>query len=226
MIRSPRAWAWRSLAVVVALITAVVVSSDLRALHAHAHDLGAPRQVVVARHDLVLGHHVAAADLDVVTRYSTQVAAGALRSARDAVGRTVTLSVAAGAPVLGHNLAATAGGYGVVLTTDTRVVRVPDVQGLDPAVGAVVDVVATYRSDQPSGGLATIVAPGGVVVEADRSPAAARSDSAAAAAERGTDLAVALLVRRSDALRIASALANGQVVLALAPPEEACCSPH
>jgi Flp pilus assembly protein CpaB len=226
-----RAWAWRAIAIVVALGTALVVSGDLRSLHARAHDLGAPGAVVVARRDLVLGHRIVASDITTVVRYRSQVPTGALRAVDQVVDHVVTLSVASGGTLSARNLASGSGGYGVVLTVDTRVVRVPDVQALDPAEGAVVDVLATYRdsssgTEPSSGGLATVVASGAIVVEGDRSSTTTRDDANGTTTERAADLGVTLLIRRPDALRIASALANGQVILVLAPPEDACCSTH
>lgn len=213
MLHAPRALVWRVGAIVVGVVTAAVVTGDVRALHAHAHDLGAPRPVVVARRDLALGHRIAADDIEVVTRYASQVSERSLRTVADATGRVVVLGVAAGAPVLPADLAG-ASSFDEAVPSGDRVVRVADAQSLRPAPGSVVDVLVAAR-DGADAGLASLVVAGAVVVDGPR-----RADEVAAS---GTGDTVALLVPARELSRLASALARGQIVLALAPPEEACC---
>jgi Flp pilus assembly protein CpaB len=214
---------WRALAVLVAIVTATMVARDLSALHQHAHDLGAPRPVVVARRDLVVGQVVAAHDVAVVTRYSSQVASGSVRDPRAVVGRVVTLSVAAGAPVLARNVSARDAAYDVVIPAGHRIIRVPDTTALDPAPGEVVDVIATPHDDG-GGGATAVVARGALVVEGDRAATTTRNDAGVTATIRESDLGVALLVTTDEAPRLAAAVADEQVVLALAPPGDVCCA--
>jgi Flp pilus assembly protein CpaB len=177
----------------------------------------------VATRDLVLGHVVLSADLTVVTRYTSQVSGTALARRADAVGRVITLSVASGAPVLARNVGGRGAGDGALIPPGRRIVRVPDTTGLDPAPGSVVDVLATAR-DGTDAGAAAVVASGALVIEGDRAATTTRSDSGVATTTRDADPGVALLMPADDAPRVASALANGQVVLALAPPEDVCCA--
>jgi pilus assembly protein CpaB len=217
-----RAFVWRALAALAAIVTAALVAGDLTALHQHAHDLGAPRPVVVARRDLVVGHVVAARDVELVTRYGSQVAAGAVRDAASVVGHVITLSVAAGAPLLARNVSALDAAYDVVIPPGHRIIRVPDTTALDPAPGEVVDVIATPHDDGAAGAT-TVVAQGALVIEGDRAPTATRNDAGVTATVRDSDLGVALLVTADDAPRLAAAVANEQVVLALAPAADVCC---
>jgi Flp pilus assembly protein CpaB len=217
--RFPRALAWRALAVLAAAVTAIVVTGDVRALHAHAHDLGAPRPVVVARHDLLVGARVARRDVEVTTRYSSQVSASAVRDVDAVVGRVVTLSVAAGAPIVARNVAPADAGYGVVIPAGHRIVRVPDTTGLDPAPGSIVDVLASARDGADE--LGSVVTRGALVVEGDRPAASTRHDAGITTTIRDSDLGVALLVTVDDAPRLAAAVSTDQIVLALAPPADA-----
>jgi len=211
--RTPRALAWRSLAAALALATAVMVTGDLRALHAHAHDLGAARRVVIARRDLVLGTTIHRADVVVMTRYSTQVAPSAVRDVDEVVGRVVTLSVAAGDPVLTRSVEAAG-----AVPNGARIVRVPDPQALDPPPGSVVDVVATPRDDSSASADGFdlgdgVVVHGAVVVSGD--------DTGTATAAH--DPTVALVVPVDDVTPLAAAIAGGTILLALARPSDACC---
>lgn len=225
MWRSPRALVWRALAVVVALATTSMVVRDLRTLHARAGPLGPLRSVVVARADLALGHRIVTTDVTIVERWSSQVPPGALSRTDEAIGRVVVLAVARDVPIVVRNVTPADVGAGGAIGPDERIVRVPDPQHLDPPPGAVVDVVAAAR-DGATGGLAAVVVAGAVVI-ADDAPvtgageggALAGGDSAASDAPNS----VALLIRASDLTRVASALAAGTIVLALAPAEEACC---
>ena len=223
MWRSPRALVWRALAVVVALATTSIVVRDLRTLRARAGALGVLRPVVLARDDLPLGHRIGAGDVAVVERWTSQVPAGALARADAAVGRVVVLAVARGVPVVDRNVAAPGSPSAALVDGDQRIVRVPDVEQLQPAPGAVVDVVAAAR-DGATGGLASVVVSGAVVVASDDT-AGGSSALGATGTVSGSDTPnrVTLLIRSGDLTRLASALAAGTIVLALAPAEDACC---
>jgi hypothetical protein len=131
-------------------------------------------------------------------------------------------------PVVARNVTTTGGGSAAV-GRDERIVRVPDAQGLDPPPGAVVDVVAAAR-DGAAGGLASVVVAGAIVVDDDPADAGTAIDGTKGSTNGVTsdtvsDAAnsVALIIPASDVTRLASALAAGTIVLALAPAEDACC---
>ena len=63
--RSPRALALRAAALIVAVVTAAVVASDLASLHRRAGDLGPERDAITATHDLAVGDTVERADVAV-----------------------------------------------------------------------------------------------------------------------------------------------------------------
>jgi Flp pilus assembly protein CpaB len=219
MRRSLRAvWLWAT-AVVVALATALFVASDLAELHRRATRLGPERPVVVAGHDLAAGATVRASDLDVVHRHSSQ-AGDALAEPAVAIGRTVAVPVLAGQPVSDRHLAPRdRRGTTGVLAPGTRAVRVPDPDGLAPPPGAVVDViVALDPALAEQVGAPTLVPAAGARVLAAGRPGDGSAQSAAG------ERTVLLLVPEEEAERLAFAVANGTVTLALAPPEDACCA--
>lgn len=204
------------LAAVLALATARVVARDLAALHRRAARLGPGTPVVVARRDLPLGATVTAGDVEV--RHLHEPPPRGVRQRRRAVGRTVAVPVLAGAPVQAGNLIR----RGALVQPGTRVVRVK----VDPAwpvvAGSVVDVLAPSDTLGTGEELATVVARGAVVVaredsEARGSGGVPREVGAMNAGE------VTLLVTVESARRLASAGAATSLVLALAPPEDACC---
>ena len=218
MRRSPRSVVASGAAIAVAAITAIVVAQDLTALHRRAREFGPPREVVVAARDLPLGATVHAADLDTVTRAESEIAPDAVTTDDDAIGRVVAVPVLAGSVVFtGHLAPAGRDGLDGLVGPGTRAVRIQPADGLQPPVGAVVDVLVAFDPAFGGGGRAAIVASAARVLAVD----ATDTDDPTASGLAG----VTLLVTEEEARELAFATANGVVTLALAPPEAACCSP-
>ena len=207
MRRSPRSFIALGAAVVVAFVTVWVVGSDLQALHKRARELGPRRSVVVARHALALGTTVSASDVKTVSRHAATLPAHALD--RDAVvGRVVAVPVVAGAVVQSAHVAESVVGPG------HRAIRIHTEDGLVPDTGAVVDVLAALDPQFAPASSAIVVARAARVLGAD-----AADDEYADSAAAG----VTLLVTEDEAQALAYAGANGVLILAVAPPEAACC---
>jgi Flp pilus assembly protein CpaB len=195
----------RALAIGLALFTARLVAVDLATLHRRAATLGPLVPVVEARRAVPLGTVLEPADLRVVERHESAVAPTTLSSLDDAIGRTARVEIVAGSPVLTAQLvrggrASTA----ALVAPERRAVRVVTIDGLRPPVGAIVEVYASVDTTT------TVVARGARVLAVDGG-----SD--------GAETGVLVEVRASEALDLAFAAANGALVLALAPPEDACC---
>lgn len=214
--RSPRAIALRAAAATVAVVTAVVVASDLAALHRRARDLGPERVAAVARRDLHVGDTVRPGDVTVRRVHESQLPPSAARG--DVVGRVVAVPVLRGTFVATRNLAPRARtGLDGAVPPGMRAIRVTVSGALRPRVGAFVDVLASFAPDvvgSLGGTHATVVVAVGVLVlDTD--------DRAAGGTGRGDALGVTLLVTRDDAERLADAQANAVLTLTLVPPEEA-----
>ncbi len=210
MRRSPRALVAWAAAVAVALVTANVVATDLATLHRRAASLGPRRAVVVAATDLALGATVRASDLRTVTMYASTVPAGSLTDRAAAVGRIVAVPALKGSIIARRQLVtARRSGLDGLVPVGARAVRVLTGDGVRPAPGAVVDVLVSLDPSQiaqAGGGTGALaVAKGALVLALDG---------------RG----VTLLVTEQEAHAIAFAVANGTLLLALAPPEAACCN--
>jgi Flp pilus assembly protein CpaB len=218
--RSPRAVAAWIAAVAVALVTARVVATDLATLHRRAADLGPQRGVVVAARDLALGATIARDDVDVVRMYASTIPRGAVLDVDDAVGRVVVVPVLRDAAVLRGHLATAGRAATAALVPDgTRAVRVPTADGLRPRPGDVVDVLVALDPSVEN------VTDGAITVaRAARVLATDEESSAVAGAEGGGGPGVTLLVTEREAHAVAFAAANGVLMLALAPPEAACCT--
>jgi Flp pilus assembly protein CpaB len=114
-------------------------------------------------------------------------------------------------------------GVNGVVAPGRRAVHVLVKDGFQPPIGSVVDVLATYDPSiaavAGSPGLAAIVARGARVLAlagADRTAEyGASSDSIGSG--------VTLLVTEAEARSVAYAASVGEVTLALAPAEDACC---
>lgn len=227
MRRSPRSLLTAALALLVATATAWTVGSDLAALHRRARELGPPRPVVIAARDLPLGARVGAADLRTVDRHASTVPDRTLRDPSEAIGRVVAVPVLAGALVTGRHLAAAdRPGTDGLVAPGTRAVHLRTQDGLRPRPGAVVDVLATL--DPGLAGETTVGPPGGAVTVASAARVLA-VDEGDGATDASYDAAAAggvtLLVTEREARTLAFAAANGVLMLALAPPEDACCPP-
>ncbi|MDQ1455299.1 MAG: pilus assembly protein CpaB [Actinomycetota bacterium] len=221
MRRSPRVLLAWAAAVLVMLATARVVASDLGSLHRRAHNLGADVPVLLAARDLPLGTTLGAGDVHTVRRPSTTVSSDALRDPAAAVGRVVSVALLRDDVVGARHLVP---GINGIVPAGRRAVHVLVKDGFQPPIGSVVDVLATYDPSLAniagSPGQATIVARGArVLTLAGAAPA---SDPGASADGNGTG--VELLVTEDEARSVAYAASIGEVTLALAPFQTACCS--
>jgi Flp pilus assembly protein CpaB len=220
--RSPRALALRAAALVVAVVTAAVVASDLASLHRRAGDLGPERDAVVATRDLAVGDTLEGADLAVRHIHESQLPAGVLHGTGAAVHRVVTVPVLHGSFVLGGDLALRhRTGLDGIVPEGMRAIRVTVTGALRPRPGAAVDVLASFDSrsaDAASASRTTVVVAAGVRV-------LGTDTRVSGGTGRGDALAVTLLVDRDTAERLADAQVNGVLNLALVPPEEAASSP-
>jgi Flp pilus assembly protein CpaB len=219
MRHSPRVLiAWLA-TVVVALTTARVVAGDLATLHRRAATLGPQRRVVLASHDLEIGQTVAAGDLTTEVRYAKEIPPEAITDTRAAVGRVVAVPVLAHAVVFAHHLAPTGrSGIDGIVPDGDRAVHVTPADGFRPPRGAIVDVLAAFDPTavvvDGARDAAVIVASGARVVAVDDR---ATTDD--------TNAGVTLLVSEQEARVLAFAAANGDLTLAIAPPESALHSP-
>ena len=219
--RSPRAVLLWAAAVLVAVVTAVVVATDLAALHKRAQGLGPPRPIAAAVRDLAVGTTIRDDDVRVRSVHRSQLPSGAM-SPTEARGRVVAVPVVQGAFVVDGNVAPRRRtGLNGAIPTGMRALRIVVRDALRPPVGSSVDVLATFESaNRDAGGTApTVVAARGVLVlGTDDAPASVET---ATNSRGGTGLGVTLLVTEDDAPRLAFAAATGVVTIALVPPEEA-----
>lgn len=213
MRRSPRSLLAWSAALLVAVITIVVVFSDLATLHRRARDFGAPHPVLVAAHDLALGATLGASDVREISRYAAATPANAVVDVDDAVGRVVAVPVLAGSVLLEPHLTERdRDGLSGLVPFGYRAVRIRPDDGLRPPVGAVVDALVALDPTLSERREGEIVARAARVL-------AVEADDDALADGAG----VTLLVTEDEARGLAFAAANGVLTLALAPPEDACC---
>jgi Flp pilus assembly protein CpaB len=212
--RSPRAIALWIAALVVAALTAALVASDLATLHRRAQSLGSERDALVAARPLPLGHVIGRHDLRARRIHRSQLPPGVLDETREAIGRVVTVPVVRGGFVADANLAPRRRtGLDGALPVGTRAVRVVVRDTLRPAVGASVDVLASFElpsNGSATGEIADVVASGVTVLGAARAQTA-----------DGDALGVTLLVTPRQARALAYASTHGRLALALVPPEEA-----
>jgi Flp pilus assembly protein CpaB len=227
--RSPRAvLLWMS-AVLVAVVTGVIVATDLAALHRRAQSLGPPRQIAAAVRDLPIGTTIADDDIRVRSVHRSQLPADAM-SAGAARGRVVAVPVVRGAFVTGGNLAPRRRtGLNGAIPPGMRALRLVVPDALRPPVGSSVDVLVTFEpgNTPESAGAPTVVAARGVLVlGTDDAPPAFETGATEPSGSGSTGgpltaLGVTLLVTEDDAPRLAFATATGVVTIALVPPEDA-----
>lgn len=209
--RSPRALVLWAAALLVAVLTAAVVASDLAALHRRAQELGPERSVVVARRDLAIGTTVDAGDLRERTIHSSQLPPDVVRSSAEAVGRVVQVPVLRGTFVSGRQLAPRRRhGLDGAIPAGMRAMRVVVSDAVRPRAGASVDVLASFEDDT-SAAPATVVARGVLVLASD----SARTSEGLQA------LGVTLLVTPGEARDLAFASTHGVLTITLVPPEDA-----
>jgi Flp pilus assembly protein CpaB len=225
MRRSPRVLlAWAAAAIVV-LVTIRVVAGDLEALHRRAHALGRDVPVVLAAHDLALGATVHPDDVRVVRRPATTVAADAVRDPAAVGGRIVAVALLRDDVVGARHLVS---GASDVVPGGRRAVHVTVKDGFRPPVGAVVDVLAAYdpaiAAGGGSAGRATVVARGArVLALAAPTPGTGDALTDGSNADGMSGSGVTVLVTEDEARTVAYAAAIGNVMLALAPVQTACC---
>jgi Flp pilus assembly protein CpaB len=222
--RSPRAVILWLVAILVAVVTAALVATDLAALHRRAHSLGSPRPVAVADRDLPLGSTIDRGDVKARSVHRSQLPSGAL-SPREAQGRVVAVPVVRGAFVVDGNVAPRRRtGLNGAIPPGMRALRVVARDALRPPVGSSVDVLVTLESGggAASDGAPTVVAARGVLVlGTDDAPAAVETGTGDGTVASQGAVGVTLLVTEEDAPRLAFAAAAGVVTLALVPPEDA-----
>jgi Flp pilus assembly protein CpaB len=218
MRRSPRVLLAWAAAVVVMLLTVQVVASDLGSLHRRARSLGADVAIVLAARDLPLGVTLSAADLRVVRRPASTSTPDAVRDPALAIGRVVAVALLRDDVVGARHLVTRTGG---IVPEGKRAVHVVVTDGFQPPQGSVVDVLATYDPALGSdAGPTTAVEPG-------RATVVARGAHVLTAAAEPGDRAgsgVTLVVTEAEARAVAYAASVGEVALALAPAQSACCS--
>ena len=221
--RSPRALALRAAALVVAVVTAAIVASDLAALHRRAGDLGPERDAIVATRDLDVGDTLERGDLAVRHIHQSQLPKGVMHDTGAVLRRVVSVPVLRGSFVLTRDLAPRRRtGLDGIVPVGMRAIRVTVSGALRPRPGAAVDVLASFdsRSTEASATIRTtlVVAAGVRVLGTDT--------RASGGTGRADALAVTLLVDRDEAERLADAQVNGVLTLALVPPEEAASTPR
>ena len=220
--RSPRALLLWTAAAGIAVVTALLVGTDLATLHRRARDLGPEVAVAVATRDLPTGATVADGDVRVRQVHRSQLPADAVEP-DDAAGRVVAVPVLRDGYVSVRNLVPRdRDGLDGVVPSGMRIVRI--VAGAPAAArraGAAVDVLATFDAgvtiDAESSGPddpTVVVAQGALVITIDD---AATGDLTDAEGANG----MTLLVTEEEARALAYATAAGVVTVALVPPEDA-----
>jgi Flp pilus assembly protein CpaB len=174
-------------------LTGITVSSLVGRASAMASRWGAPEQVAVAARFLPAGAVVASGEIVLRDVPSGLVPEGALR--RPPVGRTLLAPLAQGEVVTAGRVAGTGvGGLAALLPDGGRALAVPIGPGTPPLRrGDRVDVLATFEGDEPTFAVA--------------------SSAAVLAVTR--DKSVTVAVTADEAPRVAFALAQGAVTLAL-----------
>jgi Flp pilus assembly protein CpaB len=218
--RSPRAVLLWIGAVLVAVVTAVIVATDLAALHNRARGLGPPRSVAAAVRDLSVGTTIGDGDIRARSVHRSQLPGGAM-SPVAARGRVIAVPVVRGGFVVEANLAPRRRtGLDGAIPPGMRALHIVVRDALRPPVGSSVDVLATFEPGSGANGAApTVVAARGVLVlGTEDAPAAFDTGTGD---RTGSGHGVTLLVTEDDAPRVAFAGATGAVTLALVPPEDA-----
>lgn len=215
--RSPRAPLLWLAALAVAAATAVTVATDLAVLHRRAASLGPEVAVAVAAHDLTLGTTLSDADLEARRVHRSQLPTGAV-SPEAARNRVVAVSVAEHAFVVEGNLAPERrSGLDAVVPPGMRVVQVVVAGAETLRRGAAVDLLAAF--DPAVDGAA--VFDDGAVVAATGALVVAVGDAPVGPTPGAPGAALTVLVTDAEARTLTFAAANGVLVAALVPPEEA-----
>ena len=208
--RSPRAALLWIGAALVAVVTAITVIGSVSSLRHQDSAFGRLHSLVVARRDLPVGTRVAGGDLTARRVRGEAPAPDTITQASDAVGRTVRSPLLRGDAFTARHLApGRRSALSGIVPTGHRAVRLVIEHGLRPAVGDVVDVLATFDpATLGDGGDPTVlIAPAVPVLAVD------------AAAASGDTVGVTVLVTPRQASRLAFSASTGTLSLALAPPE-------
>ena len=208
--RSPRAALLWIGAALVAVVTAITVIGSVSSLRHQDSAFGRLHSLVVARRDLRVGTRVATGDLTARRVRGEAPAPDTITRASDAVGRTVRSPLLRGDAVTARHLApGRRSALSGIVPTGHRAVRLVIEHGLRPAVGDVVDVLATFDpATLGDGGDPTVlIAPAVPVLAVD------------AAEASGDTVGVTVLVTPRQASRLAFSASMGTLSLALAPPE-------
>jgi Flp pilus assembly protein CpaB len=206
------------MAAFVALTTVRIVATDLGTLHRRAKALGSDVNVVIATRDLPLGHTITESDLREVARPASTVAHDSVRDRGDAIQHVIVVPLLRDDVVRAGDLAPTSRtSVDAAIPVGARAVHVVTKDGFRPPLGAIVDVYAAFDPDAGAGSPATL--------RAARVASAATVLGVDALDESESDGAggVTLLVTEGEAAAVAFAASYGQLTLALAPPESACC---
>jgi Flp pilus assembly protein CpaB len=214
--------AWAAAAIVV-IVTMRVVAGDLGALHRRAHALGPDVPVVLAAHDLALGATIRAGDVRVVRRPANTVADDAVSDPAATVGRIVAVALLRDEVVSARHLVS---GVSDAVPDGRRAVHVVVKDGFRPPLGAVVDVLAAFDPAITAGagaaGRATVVARGARVL-AIAGPSGSDDAPALGGGSDQAGAGVTVLVTEDEARAVAYAASIGEITLALAPVQSACC---
>jgi Flp pilus assembly protein CpaB len=173
----------------------------------------------LAQRDLSLGQVLDVSDVRVVSRPAETVPIDAVRAKQDVNGRVLRIGIFRDDVIRAVDLAPLArNGLDGLVPVGRRAVHVVLKDGFRPRLGAVVDVLASAdptvaTSSAANVGRAVTVAQGAIVVGLDDPGEGSAGGSA-----------VTVLVTEAEAPAVAFAAANGQVTIALAPPEDACCT--
>ena len=208
--RSPRSALLWAGAALVAVVTAITVISSVSSLRHQDSAFGRLHSLVVARRDLPVGTRVSAGDLTARRLRGEAPEPDTITHASDAVGHIVRFPLLRGDTLTARHLApGRRSALSGIVPTGHRAVRLVIEHGLRPAVGDVVDVLATFDpATLGDGGDPTVlIAPAVPVLAVD------------AAAASGDTVGVTVLVTPHQASRLAFSASTGTLSLALAPPE-------
>jgi Flp pilus assembly protein CpaB len=208
--RSPRSALLWAGAALVAVVTAITVIGSVSSLRHQDSAFGRLHSLVVARRDLPVGTRVSAGDLTARRLRGEAPEPDTITHASDAVGHTVRSPLLRGDALTARHLApGRRSALSGIVPTGRRAVRLVIEHGLRPAVGDVVDVLATFDpATLGDGGDPTVlIAPAVPVLAVD------------AAAASGDTVGVTVLVTPHQASRLAFSASTGTLSLALAPPE-------
>jgi Flp pilus assembly protein CpaB len=223
--RSPRAVLLWAAAAGIAVVTALLVGTDLATLHRRARDLGPEVAVAVAARDLPVGATVADGDVRARRVHRSQLPADAV-TPDDAAGRVIAVPILRDGYLSARNFVPRdRDGLDGVVPRGMRIVRiVAAAPAAARRAGAAVDVLATFDAGlavDPESGAAgdptVVVAQGALVVGVDDADTAGTDDVAGAEGGDG----MTLLVTEEEARALAYAAATGVVTAALVPPEDA-----